>query len=200
MNVVEPIMPEVKRTFGGVGVNPVADRGVELDRLFGRPDPKGSQVRKYEQPWHRFAAEMYARGASQRAIAEACDKGPNHVSALVKNAWFQETVLEIQREVGGFSDVMELLKGETMNSVQNLVELRDSPTTPATVRATISFGILHQVLGKPTQRVETKDVPTSDDPVAEVARLEAENLRLQSSSATSHAGQDGLSPLAPAGL
>lgn len=178
MNAFDPIMPEVKRTWGGTGENPVADRGVELNRLFGRPDPKPQQVRKYEQPWHRVAAHMYAQGCSQKDIAAAVDRAPQHVSALVKNPWFQQTVFELQKE-HGLTDVMEVIKGECLNSVQKLVELRDSVKTPASVVANISFGLLYQHLGKPTQRIETKDVPTSEDPVAEVARLEKENALLQ---------------------
>lgn len=178
MNSFDPIMPEVKRTWGGTGPCPTADRGVELDRLFGKPDPKPFQTRKFEKAWQRAAAYMLAAGRSQKEVAIACEVTEETVRRVYRNAWFQETVLEIQKE-NGAQDIMDMFRGECLNSLSKLVELRDAGTTPASVKAQVSFGILYQVLGKPTQRIETKDVPTSEDPVAEVARLEKENALLQ---------------------
>lgn len=196
MNVVEPLLPEVKRgVFPNVGPQQVADRPVDLNRMFGKLDPKDFQVQKFENANQRAGAYLLAAGRSQKEAAAACEVSEETVRRWVRNPWYQQTIFEIQKE-NGATDIMEMFKGECMNSLTRLIELRDSPKTPASVAATVSFGILHQVLGKPTQRVETKDVPTSDDPVAEVARLEAENARLQSSSATSHAGAEGSSPLA----
>ena len=74
----------------------------------------------------------------------------------------------------GAKDVMELIRGEQFNSLLTLVELRDNPRVPSTSRICVARDILDRGLGKPVQRVETAHVPVSDDPVAEVQRLEEE--------------------------
>lgn len=163
----------------------VADREVEMDRLFGRPDATGASVRKWEQPWHRNAAYMFASGKySAKQVALACEKSYNCVIQLFKNKWFQTTVLEIQKE-NGAGDIMELFRAECHNSLVTLIEIRDDPKAPQSVRRASAIDILHQVLGKPTQRVEMDATPRSDDPVAEVARLEQENARLKDTSPAS---------------
>lgn len=178
---LNPQLTDAQRAFAQgcpSGPRPVADRGVELERWFGRPDPREQQVRKYEQPWHRNAAYMIASGKySAKAVAEACEKTKESVYALMRNAWFQETVAEIQKQ-NGAGDIMDVFRAECMSSLTTLIELRDNPATPPAVKRLSAIDILHQVLGKPTQRVEMEQNISSSDPVAEVARLEADNLRM----------------------
>lgn len=177
--------PQAELRFFGRGRLPgqekqVADRGVDLTRLFGHMDASGNQVRKYEKPWHRAAAYFWASGKmSLKAIAEACEVSYTSVLDLSKNAWFQETVNEIMRQ-NGAQDVMDLFKAEQFNSLVTLVELRDSPKAPAAVRRASAVDILDRYMGKPTQRVETVDTtPVNGDPVELVAQLERENARLR---------------------
>jgi hypothetical protein len=176
------------RAFGdGIGPGPrvVADRPVDLARWAGRPDPVGNEIRKWEQPWHRNAAYMVASGKyAMRQVAEACEKSYQSVKDLMKNPWFQATVSEIQKQ-NGAGDIMDLFRAECHSSLVTFVELRDDPKVPASVRHNCAKSILEQVLGKPTQRVETTDVPHSDDVVAEVERLEKENAMLQHRPASS---------------
>jgi hypothetical protein len=170
---------EIRLRGGGPsGPRPVADREVDLDRLAGRMDPVGSEVRKFEQPWHKNAAYMFASGAySAKAVANSCDRSYVAVLGLLKQPWFQAIVAEIQKENGG-ADIMATFKAECMNSLVTLIEIRDDKESPASVRRQSAIDILHQTLGKPTQRVETETIPKSDDPVAEVERLTKENQRL----------------------
>lgn len=178
MNSLEPPLQFERKPITRLGIpNGMADREPTLERFTGVPDAKGSEVRKWEKPWHRVAVHMYAGGSTKTAIAEACDVGINHVSALAKNKWFQELVIELQK-INGLDDIMDRFRSESNRALDSLIELRDAPLTPAAVKVNINFGLLHQVLGKPTQRVETKTEPRSADPVAEVARLEEEQARL----------------------
>lgn len=187
---LNPVLPQFKP--GNPHGNPqnltsgprgTTDRGVDLNRFFGRTDPKGTHVRRYEQPWHRNAAYMVASGTySMKAVAAACDKSYAGVLQLLKNPWFQETVAEIQKE-NGAKDIMDVFRAECMSSLATIVELRDNEKTPPAVRRQSAIDILHQCLGKPTQRVEMEQNVTSDDPVAEVARLENENERLRHTTA-----------------
>ena len=56
---------------------------------------------------------------------------------------------------------------------RTLIELRDNPETPASVRAMICKDLLDRVLGKAVQRIEAVNEVHSDDPVKEVEMLEA---------------------------
>ena len=58
-------------------------------------------------------------------------------------------------------------------------DIRDDPEAPAAARVQAARDILDRTLGRPRQRVETSAWVTTEDPVAEVARLEAEVKRLK---------------------
>lgn len=152
-------------------------RPVSLTRFFGKKDPK--VTRKFEQPWQRAAAWMWASGTMSLAqIAEAVDRDGATVRQLARVPWFQETVHEIMKE-NGADDIMALFRAESQNSLLTLIEIRDDKKAPASTRSATALAILHQTLGKPTQRVEMEAAVKSSDPVAEVRRLEEENARLQ---------------------
>lgn len=170
---------------GQAGAREVSDRPVSLTRLTGVPDARGNQVRKWEKPWMTNAAFMWASGKySAKAIAAAQEVSYVAVLGLMKNDWFQEKVALIQQEHGA-GDIMSIFRSECQNSLLTLIEIRDDPKAPQSVRRASAIDILHQVLGKPTQRVEMDATPRSDDPVAEVARLEAENARMKDTSPAS---------------
>jgi predicted transcriptional regulator len=132
-----------------------------------------------EQSWHRIAATLYALGASQAQIARELDRTPQAVCNLVKQERFQSSVAEIMAE--NSRDIMELFKAERINTLATLIELRDNPETPASVRAMICKDLLDRVLGKAVQRIEAVGEVHSDDPVKEVEMLEAEVKRLRDS-------------------
>ena len=70
-------------------------------------------------------------------------------------------------------DIMELFKAERINTLAMLIELRDNPEVPASVRAMICKDPLDRVLGKAVKRIEAVNEVHSDDPVKEVEMLEA---------------------------
>lgn len=147
-----------------------------LERLYGVRDPYRDIQR--ERPEHRTALYMFASGQySQKDVAEALGVTPTTVSAWRKQPWFQARLQQIIEAHGG-KDIMDLFKGEMTASFNVLCEIRDDPTTPKAVRANIGFGIIERVMGKTVQRIETKELPRSEDPVAEARRLEQENSRL----------------------
>lgn len=134
------------------------------------------ETREEEKPWHRFAARAFAAGEGNAGVAALCEVHPNTISALLKNAWFQELIETYMRE--GAKDVMERINKETFQCVQVLCDIRDDATAPKAVRATICMDFLNRKLGKPTQRTEVVSSVTSSDPVAEAERLERENAQL----------------------
>jgi hypothetical protein len=138
--------------------------------------PTGWVIEK-EAPWHLSAAYMYAMGSCNREITDAHDKSPRAVSNLFHQPFFQQRVTTIMAE--NRRDVMDLFKAERINSLATLIEIRDNPETPASVRAMCCKDILDRSLGKAVQRIEAVGEVTSLDPVAEVERLEAEVKRLR---------------------
>lgn len=120
---------------------------------------------------------MFAAGAvTAKEVASAFDVSVPTVHNLLRQQWFQERVTQLMAEHGG-RDVMTLFKAEGFNSLVTLVEIRDEPKSGAAVRRASCIDILDRAYGKPLQRVEQTDGTHSDNPVAEVARLEAEVKR-----------------------
>ena len=149
-----------------------------------------------EQPWHKMAAFAFALGATARDVARNLGKSEPAVQNLLRHKWFQENVTKIMSEYGA-RDVMAMFQAEQFNSLVTLVEMRDNPKVPAAARITCARDILDRALGKPTQRVETVAIASSEDPVAEVERLESEVNRLRQDVAP--AGIAKLSPGATRG-
>jgi hypothetical protein len=77
----------------------------------------------------------------------------------------------------GGKDIMALMRAEQFNSLVVMIDIRDDVKMPPVVRANICRDILDRTLGKPVQRIETAENPTSDDPVAEARRLKEELAR-----------------------
>jgi hypothetical protein len=143
-----------------------------------------------EQAWHKAAAFAFALGASARDVARQLGRSEPAVQNLTRQKWFQEQVTGIMAEYGA-KDVMKVLQGEQFNSLSVLVEMRDNPRVPAASRIACARDILDRGLGKPTQRIEMSHDVVSDNPVAEVERLEQENNRLRNEQRSCEFGVSG---------
>lgn len=154
-----------------------ADPNIILDDKFmGVKEPMWDLDK--EQPWHRMAAFAFALGATCKDVAQRLGKSEPAVQNLLRQKWFQKEVTQIMAEYGA-RDVMDMFRAEQFNSLVTLVEMRDNVRVPAAARITCARDILDRALGKPVQRVETANVVSSDDPVAEVERLEQEVNRMR---------------------
>lgn len=131
-----------------------------------------------EQPWHRAAAYMFARGSNIGEVARALDKAHTTVANALRLPWFQQNVMEIMAESGA-KDILEMFRAEQFNSLVTLIELRDDDEKPAKVRLDAARDILDRALGKPTQRVEAVLPKQYLDPAEEERMLREENARLQ---------------------
>jgi hypothetical protein len=158
------------------------------DKFMGVKDPMW--VLPKEQPWHRMAAWAFAQGISIKEVAHRLDRSEPAVQNLMRQKWFQAEVTTIMAECGG-KDVMAILRGEAFDSANTLRDLRDNPKVPAAVRATCARDILDRTLGKPVQRIEATQVTSSEDPCAEVERLEQEVNRMHRESNNGSAGTLG---------
>jgi hypothetical protein len=137
-----------------------------------------------EQPWHRHAAWMFGQGfgVSIKDVAQVLGKSEPAVQNLCRQPWFMKEVNTILQEKGMKDNVLEWMRAEQFNSAKTIVELRDNPKVPAVVRKSCAIEILDRTMGKSVQRVEMAQVAASEDPVAEVERLEQEVNRLKGAS------------------
>lgn len=157
------------------------ERGVVLDRFYGKPDPTGIHVRKFEKPWMRQLAFIMASCGGRTSLKDAAKElGVAYATALdvAKQPFFQETVQVLMAEYGG-KDIMDLFKGEAVASLLTMVELRDDAKAPASVRQRAAADIMDRACGKAVQRIESDAVVRSGDPVADVENLKRQNAALR---------------------
>jgi hypothetical protein len=146
------------------------------DKFMGVKEPMWDLPK--EQPWHRAAAWMFGEGATRKEVARVLEKSEPAVQNLFRQTWFQKQLSTIMQEKGNKDGVMERLRGEMFNSVETLVDLRDNPRVSSATRLASATQILDRTMGKPVQRIEATQLTTSEDPCAEVERLEQEVTRM----------------------
>ncbi len=172
-----PTLPELKASANGAVTAPASDLSPEaqtnVGRLHGMRPPSWEVTQ--EQPWHRIAAYLFSTGCTScKQVAELIgDINEKTVRNLLHQPWFQERVTKLLAENGG-KDIMQLLRAEQFNSMIVMMDIRDDVKAPQAVRANICKDILDRTLGKPVQRIETSESPTSSDPVGEAKRLREE--------------------------
>jgi hypothetical protein len=141
-------------------------------------EPKsGRLLLQEEKPIHRLAARLLSEGLKIDEVAATCEVSDASVTNWLKAPWFQERVDWYIKDK--CQDVMAFFEQQALRSAKVLVELRDNPKTSPTVRRLCACDILDRHLGKPTQNIHVERGPISDDPVAEVRRLEEANARLK---------------------
>ena len=160
----------------------VADELAESgDDFFNPTDPQVAL--KHERPAHRLAILLKAQGLSNKEIAERLGLSAIHVGNILRQPWARKRLVEeIQRS--GRDEIQALLAGSAVDSINTLIELRDDDEVENSVRKAAADSLLDRFLGKPTQRVESKnethvfsgDVARIDQ---ELAEFEAEEKRLQ---------------------
>lgn len=143
------------------------------NRFFGVSIAEGKRARLVEKPWHKMAATMFATGkVTIKAVAASCGVTQAAVSTLLKNPWFQKTVIQLMEDANGPS-VLDLFKAEQINSLLTLVEIRDDAKAPSNTRRQSAVDILDRAMGKPIQRIESDNTVRSGDPIQEAAQLKA---------------------------
>ena len=177
------LLPTLKELRGGNGAQSTAaaselsaETQTNPGRLHGSRPPLWDV--EVEQPWHRIAAYLFSTGCTScKQVAEIIgDINEKTVRNLLRQPWFQERVTKLLADNGG-KDIMALLRAEQFNSLVVMIDLRDDIKIPPAVRKDICKDIFDRTLGKPIQRIETAEAPTSDDPVAEARRLKEELAR-----------------------
>ena len=117
-------------------------------------------------------------GDTAKAVASKVGRSQPAVHNLLRQPWFQKLTTQLMAERGD-KDISKLFMAEQLNCYSTLVEIRDNPNTPTSLKMRVSQDMLDRSMGKATQRVEMSREITSSDPVAEFNRLESENVRLR---------------------
>lgn len=152
------------------------DGGLGLHRQEYRPHAIPGL--KNEQPWHRMAAYMLLAGRSNVEISKAADVTPAQVTFLRAQRWFQELIATLANDTG--QDILGVVRGEALASVQTLVEIRNDDNAPSSVRRAAAKDLLEFAVGKAVQRTINENHNRSyDDPAVEHASLLAELQSLE---------------------
>lgn len=146
------------------------------ERLFNRKDP--NLAIKHEQPEHRLAIMLKARGVSNHEIAKTLKYTDSWVSQLMRQPWAQERLLsEMQTE--GMDAVRSLIEGEATNNIFTIIDIRDNPGVKPQTRLDAARSLLEQFIGKATQKIESEttihhanDIATVDRELDEIRREE----------------------------
>lgn len=185
------VVRELDEATGGVP-KVLGPKGGDVNRPQYRPEARraplntnnGTTLHKFEhkdtatnglsneQPWHLMAAYMLLAGRTNSEIAMAAGVGPNHVSMLRAQRFFQERLALLANEAGG--EIIGLLQSEAQASLQKLVDLRDGAESERVQLAAAST-LFDHANGKAVQRVIThasRSVYAS--PADEMAALQSE--------------------------
>lgn len=142
-------------------------------RFHGVKEPK-TEIQQ-EKAIHRTAAYMIASGAKIRAVADHLDVAENTVRNWTRQPFFQALVATIiHNEFSG--DITSMLKNAAVEAVMVQTDLMHNSTSDQ-VRLKAAQDVLDRYRGKPTNFVHHTNGSLSEDPDAEMRRLE-EDLRL----------------------
>lgn len=110
---------------------------------------------KGEQPIYILMCYLMASGKTTEEIAAQTGYTPAGVRLIQKQPSFRKRFLEITKE-GGQEAVEAFVKGQSMASLEVLVEVRDDKGTLASTRVQAANAILDRALGKPAVYVKTE--------------------------------------------
>lgn len=172
--------PQAYQHSGLAGSSVEEDYEGRKDRLFNDRGPNLAIM--HEKPEHRIAVLYKAQGKTNREIAKVLGWTEAWTSQVLRQPWAREALLEEIRRNNGGEEVSAILRGEAVNTVFTLIDLRDTADDEG-VRLRASQDLLDRHLGKATQRVETKNESwhisgNIQDIDRKLAALQAEEQRL----------------------
>lgn len=139
-----------------------------------------NQLLLHESPEHREVVLLRLAGYSQHEIAAQTGYNRATVSIILRQPWARQRILAHLQEK--HANLFEYIEREAAQSLVTLVELRDDPNTPASVRSSNCNSILDRYMGKAPQTVNVNkaNVPaTAEDAERRLAALRAEEARLR---------------------
>lgn len=126
-----------------------------------------------ERPEHRLMLYLKTQGLSNQEIADKMGYGYQWVCQVVRQPWFRKAFVDMVEEAGKDASE-EFLRGETLNSLHVLVEIRDDSKAKEASRVAAANAILDRALGKPTQHIKTERLGSSENAKGEMDAVERE--------------------------
>ncbi len=117
-------------------------------------DPVPLQDVGSEKPWHRLAILLAAQGSTVTEIAEKLDRSVAWVSLLLRQPWARER-LTTEINAAGRDEIEVMLRSTGPDALRRITLLSEEAENEA-VKLAANREILDRLLGKPTQRVESK--------------------------------------------
>ena len=131
---------------------------------------------KREQPIHRLMVVLKSQGYSNTDISKQLEVAVTTVGNVLSQPWARQRLVALINAAGK-DPVAETLRGEVMDSIMALVEVRDNPKAPAAARAGAANSILDRYLGKPIQKSEVTVSQKTPETVEDIDRRLAELRR-----------------------
>ena len=117
-----------------------------------------------EKPEHRLIVYLKAQGFSNKEVSDKTGYTQPWVSQITRQPWFRLRLVQELREAG-VDQIQQVLKSNALDSIFTLVDLRDDPQAPKSVRKAAADSLLDRYLGKPTQKFadETPSTPSTEE-------------------------------------
>jgi len=132
-----------------------------------------------EKPWHRIAIMLAGQGYTVTEISEKLERSIAHVSILLRQDWARKRLTDEMMKAGR-DELETILKGAGSEALRRVITLSQNAESEQ-VQLAASREVLDRLLGKPVQKLETKqdvvftNISQADE---EIAKLEQEEKRL----------------------
>jgi len=129
-----------------------------------------------ERPEHRVFIVLKSQGYSVFEIAKMTGYDRVTVSRVLRAPWARSRLLDLIKERAERSDpIATFIQNETLDSLQTLVEIRDSEESGPQARLAAARDLIDRALGRPVQPVEAKhgELHSVEEIDRELATLEA---------------------------
>lgn len=144
---------ELVKELGAESCDSTVPDSSMFDDFYGAKNPAYINVK--EQPKHRLAVLLKAKGMSNREIAGHLEMSPVTVGYVLRQPWARERLAKVINEAGG-DMIREVLASAAIDTVHKLIDLRDNEKVPPAVQKAACTDLLDRFLGKPTQQLEVR--------------------------------------------
>ena len=122
-----------------------------------------------EKAYHRMVAFLKAQGMSNVEVAERVGVTPVTVAYVSKQPFVAQMIVD-EIAKAGRPEVEVILQGAALDSVNKLIEIRDSEQASPDVQRKAANDLLDRVFGKPNQPISHSQVEANSLSDAELAK------------------------------
>lgn len=123
-----------------------------------------------EKAEHRFVIFLKAQGRNTAEIAEITGYCQVHVNQILAQPWARKQLARVLEESNPSQLIPAMIASAAHGSVATLVEIRDNPKAPDSVRVRAAQDLLDRFLGKAVQQVQIKPMRSETEDDAQIAQ------------------------------